>query len=100
MAKSQKSDNNLGLVEFGKRIAIVRKNIFKLRQVEFAPLIGTTQGILSRLELGIGGNLHIVFELVNFINKSGFKGHLLLKGTFDINLMTAKKRFISRNRSY
>lgn len=94
MSKTKKENTGLTFAEFGRRIALVRKEIFRLKQVEFAPLIGTTQGLLSRLELGIGGNMHIIFDLVNFLNKNGLQGHLLFRETFDVKNMKTKNEIL------
>ena len=74
--------------EFGKRVLLVREQLLQLNQSELAAKINTTQVLLSRLERGIGGNINVVFDLLNFLKKKGYEAHMLLKDPFDIELLT------------
>ena len=74
--------------EFGKRVLLVREQLLQLNQSELAAKINTTQVLLSRVERGIGGNINVVFDLLNFLKKKGYEAHMLLKDPFDIELLT------------
>lgn len=78
------------VVEFGKRVALVRENLLGLSQSKLAPMINTRQALLSRLEAGIGGNIHIVFEIVDYLNRNGYRGHMLFREEFDITLFKSE----------
>ena len=45
----------LDMIEFGRRVQMIRENVLKMNQSELAEKINTTQVLLSRLERGIGG---------------------------------------------
>ena len=57
----------LDMIEFGKRVQAVRGNILEMNQSELAEKINTSQVVLSRIERGIGGNINVVFDLVNYL---------------------------------
>lgn len=85
--KNKKAGKNIfDVAEFGKRVTMVREQVLGLTQTQFAPLLKTKQGLLSRLEAGIGGNIHTAFEIVNYLNQNGLQGHLLFRDIFDIDL--------------
>ncbi len=84
--------------EFGKRVAIVRDKVLGFNQTQFAPLLNTKQGLLSRLEAGIGGNIHTAFEIVNYLNQNGFQGHMLFREPFDISLFTTEINELSNKK--
>jgi hypothetical protein len=78
------------VVEFGKRVALIRESLLGMSQSKLAPMINTRQALLSRLEAGIGGNIHIVFEIVDYLNSKGFRGHMLFREEFDITLFKSE----------
>lgn len=87
--KKKKAEKNIfDVAEFGRRVTMVREQVLGLTQTQFAPLLNTKQGLLSRLEAGIGGNIHTAFEIVNYLNQNGFQGHMLFRDIFDIDLFT------------
>lgn len=61
----------LDLTEFGKRVQAVREIILNMNQSELAEKINISQVLLSRLERGIGGNINVVFDLVNYLYSHG-----------------------------
>jgi transcriptional regulator with XRE-family HTH domain len=75
---------------FGRRVAQVREDIFKMTQIDFAEKINSNQALLSRLERGEGAAITAIFELINFLNKKGFQGHALLATPFSIDLIKQK----------
>lgn len=89
--KAKKAERkNFDVAEFGKRLAMVREQLVGLSQSQFAPIVNTKQGLLSRLEAGIGGNIHMVFEIVDYLNRNGFQGYMLFREDFDIALFKNK----------
>lgn len=71
--------------EFGRRVKVIREDLLKLKQAEFAKQIGTIQGVVSRLEHGIGGNTTAVFRIINYLNSKGYYGGMIFKEPFNIN---------------
>ena len=71
--------------EFGRRVKVIREDLLKLKQSEFATEIGTIQGVVSRLEHGIGGNTLAVFRIINYLNSKGYYGGMIFKEPFNIN---------------
>ena len=57
----------LDMVEFGKRVQLVREHVLEMNQSQLAEKINTTQVLLSRIERGIGGNINVVFDLINYL---------------------------------
>ena len=52
------------MVEFGRRVQLMRENILKMSQSELSEKIYTTQVLLSRLERGIGEDLRNIPEIL------------------------------------
>jgi predicted transcriptional regulator len=80
----------MDLEAFGDRVRHVREEILKLTQTELAKEINSTQAIISRLELGIGGNIYIIFDFINYLNSKQLLGHMLFREVFDIELLHTK----------
>jgi transcriptional regulator with XRE-family HTH domain len=78
----------MNTTEFGKRVLAVREQLLQMNQSELAAQINTTQVLLSRVERGIGGNINVVFDFLNFLRKKGYQSHILFKEPFDIELLT------------
>ncbi len=80
----------LDIKVFGRRVAAVRESIFNMTQIEFAENINSNQALLSRLERGDGANITAVFDIINFLNKKGLQGHLLLANPFSAEIIKQK----------
>lgn len=80
----------LDIKVFGRRVAAVREGIFNMTQIEFAENINSNQALLSRLERGDGAAITAVFDVINFLNKKGLQGHMLLATPFSIDLIKQK----------
>ena len=80
----------LDIKVFGRRVAAVREAIFNMTQIEFAENINSNQALLSRLERGEGAAITAVFDIINFLNKKGLQGHMLLATPFSIELIQQK----------
>jgi len=80
----------MDLAAFGDRVRQVREEILKLTQTELAKEINSTQAIISRLELGIGGNIYIIFDIINYLHSKKLLGHMLFREVFDIELLRTK----------
>ena len=66
----------MNTTEFGKRVLLVREQLLQMNQSELAAEINTTQVLLSRVERGIGGNINVVFDFLNFLKKKGYQAHM------------------------
>ncbi len=80
----------MDLAAFGDRVRQVREEILKLTQTELAKEINSTQAIISRLELGIGGNIYIIFDFINYLQAKKLLSHMLFREVFDIELLHTK----------
>lgn len=78
----------MNTTEFGKRVLLVREELLHMNQSELAAEINTTQVLLSRVERGIGGNINVVFDFLNFLKAKGYNAHMLLRDPFEIGLLT------------
>lgn len=78
----------MNTTEFGKRVLLVREELLQMNQSELAAEINTTQVLLSRVERGIGGNINVVFDFLNFLKTKGYQAHMLLREPFEIGLLT------------
>jgi len=77
----------LNMVEFGKRVQAVRENILQMNQSELAEKINTSQVLLSRLENGIGGNINVVFDLVNYLYSRNIAAKEIFAERFSLDLV-------------
>ena len=75
------------MVEFGKRVQAVRENILQMNQSELAEKINTSQVLLSRLENGIGGNINVVFDLVNYLYSRNIAAKEIFAERFSLDLV-------------
>lgn len=78
----------IDVTEFGKRVQNVREDLLKMTQTELAPHLDIDQALLSRLERGVGGNIIVVFKIIDFLFKRNLPAHMLFKENFDISLLT------------
>jgi predicted transcriptional regulator len=78
----------LDMIEFGKRVQAVRENILEMNQSELAEQINTSQVLLSRLERGIGGNINVVFDLVNYLYSKNIAAKEIFGERFSLDLVT------------
>ena len=85
------------LKKFGKTIRDIRKDILNLNQKEFAEALGTKQAIISRLELGIGCNYEIIFQLMSYLQSKQIKAYMIFQEPFDFSsLITDNKTEIQQ----
>jgi len=78
----------MNLIEFGKRVAIVRETVLKMSQADLAKELETYQALVSRLENGVGGSIILVFDLINLLKKKKLSAHMLFREPFDVNLLS------------
>jgi hypothetical protein len=78
----------LYMVEFGRRVQMIRENVLKMNQSELPENINTTQVLLSRLERGIGGNINVVFDLVNYLYSKNIAAKEVFSEHFSLDLVT------------
>ena len=77
----------LDMVEFGKRVQAVRENVLQMNQSELAEKINTSQVLLSRIERGIGGNINVVFDLVNYLYSRKIAAKEIFGEKFSLDLV-------------
>lgn len=80
----------MDFTDFGKRMQIVREQLLEMNQTELAAQLGSVQGLISRMERGVGGNINMVFDFISLLEKKGFASHFLFKKDFDIELLKQK----------
>src|SRR5664279_6081032 len=78
----------LDMIEFGKRVQAVREKILDMNQSELAERINTSQVLLSRIERGIGGNINVVFDLVNYLYSKNIAAKEIFGERFSLDLVT------------
>ncbi len=78
----------LDMIEFGKRVQAVREKILDMNQSELAEKINTSQVLLSRIERGIGGNINVVFDLINYLYSRNIAAKEIFGEHFSLDLVT------------
>jgi len=86
-SKKNKTIAMLDMIEFGKRVRAVRENVLQMNQSELAKKINTSQVLLSRIEQGIGGNINVVFDLVNFLYSKKIAAKEIFGERFSLDLV-------------
>ncbi len=81
----QAKGSDILLVQFGNRLKQIRSELVKINIAEFAKELGATTRLYGRLEEGIGGNIHIVFSIIDSLNIRGYKGEYLFAEPFKLN---------------
>jgi len=77
----------MDMIELGKRIKLVRNEILQMNQQELAARLQSHQGVISRLEKGLGGSIELLLQVVDYFNKRGLNGHLIFAKNFSIDLL-------------
>lgn len=85
----------MDLVEFGKRMQIIREEVLQMNQAELAEKIGTVQTLVSRMERGIGGNINTLFDFITFLEKEGYPAYYVFKKEFEVEFLKEKELVIS-----
>src|SRR5450631_1489195 len=78
----------LDMIEFGKRVQMMREQVLDMNQSELAEQINTSQVLLSRIERGIGGNINVVFDLVNYLYSKNIADKEIFGERFSLDLVT------------
>ena len=73
--------------DLGKRMQKVREEVLDMKQTELAEQLGSVQTLISRFERGLGGNIHLLIEFINYLEKRGYPGHMLFAKGFGVALM-------------
>lgn len=74
----------IDLLEFGKRVQIVRDKVMGMTQMDLAVALGTSQAIVSRLESGLGASVDILFKVINLMNEKKIPAHFLFVEPFNL----------------
>ena len=77
----------LDMIEFGKRVQMVREQVLDMNQSELAEKINTSQVLLSRLERGIGGSIVVVFDLINYLYSRNIAAKEIFGEHFSVDLV-------------
>lgn len=77
----------MDLAALGARIKETRERVLKQTQGQLAGELGSVQTLWSRLEKGIGGNIHLLLEFITYMQKNGYPAHMLFAKDFDVELM-------------
>lgn len=77
----------MDLADLGSRIQKIREQVLGQKQFELARDLGTVQTLISRLERGIGGNINLMIDFVNYLEKKGYPAHLLFAKDFGVELI-------------
>ena len=59
-----------------------------MNQSELAEKINTSQVLLSRIERGIGGNINVVFDLINYLYSRNIAAKEIFGERFSLDLVT------------
>ena len=78
----------LDMIEFGKRVQMVRERVLDMNQSELAEKINTSQVLLSRIERGIGGNINVVFDLINYLYSRNIAAKEIFGEHFSLDLVS------------
>ncbi|MDQ6902282.1 MAG: helix-turn-helix domain-containing protein [Bacteroidota bacterium] len=78
----------LDMIEFGKRVQAIREKILDMNQSELAEKINTSQVLLSRIERGIGGNINVVFDLINYLYSRDIAAKEIFGEQFSLDLVS------------
>ena len=76
------------MIEFGRRVQMIRENVLSMNQSELAKKINTTQVLLSRLERGIGGSINVVFDLINYLYSRNIAAKEVFSEHFSLDFVT------------
>jgi transcriptional regulator with XRE-family HTH domain len=94
IVKTAKSKKDAFLKEFGLRLRTVREDVLQLTQAEYAKELNLRAPMISRLESGIGGNVHIVFKILNSLNKRNLVAANLFANNFQIELLNKNNKSV------
>ena len=83
--------------DLGKRMQKFREAVLDLKQTELAEQLGTVQTLISRFERGLGGNIHLVLEFINYLEKRGYPGHMLFAKDFGVELIKQNANAVDEN---
>lgn len=83
--KKNKTKTGDSLSVFGKHLERTREEVLHLDKLSFSRELNTTARLYGRLEDGIGGNIHMVFAIIESLNERGFKGECLFMEPFSID---------------
>lgn len=78
----------LDMIEFGKRVQMVREHVLEMNQSQLAEKINSTQVLLSRIERGIGGSINVVFDLINYLYSRDIAAKEIFGEQFSLDLVS------------
>lgn len=74
--------------EIVERFRIIRKDVLKLSQSQFADELGSSQALVSRMELEGSGTIDFFVDILNYFQQKGIKINSLFGSNFNINHLT------------
>ncbi len=78
----------MDMIELGKRIRTTRSKALNMNQIELAEALRSHQGVISRLEKGIGGSLELVLDFLSLLEKKDLNGSVLFAKTFSVEQLS------------
>ena len=84
----------------GKRIKLIREQILKITQADFAKLVNSRQNLISRLEAGKGTNVNTILDIIKVLQNGNYPAEMIFSNDFEIgnfirtNLKEEKKKRI------
>jgi transcriptional regulator with XRE-family HTH domain len=73
--------------ELVERTRLIRKDVLKLTQSELAEEIGSSQALVSRMELDGKGTVDLLIDLFNFYEKKGIAAYMVWHPNFSVNML-------------
>jgi predicted transcriptional regulator len=70
-----------------ERTKSIRKDILKITQSELAEAIGTSQALVSRMELDGKGTIDLLLDILNFYETKGIKKYMVLLPDFSTSML-------------
>lgn len=78
----------MDMIELGKRIKATRSKALNMNQIALAEALRSHQGLISRLEKGIGGSLELVLDFITLVEKHNLNGAALFAKTFSVEQLS------------
>jgi transcriptional regulator with XRE-family HTH domain len=73
------------LQEFGKIVREIREKELHLQQKEMAEELNVPPTMVSRLEIGQGGRIDFVFQVLEYFKTKGLKSHMIFSDHFQLS---------------
>ena len=68
----------------GKRIKLIREQILKITQADFAKLVNSKQNLISRLEAGKGTHVNTILDIIKMLQNRSYPAEMIFSNDFEI----------------